>query len=465
MRNSNFGIIGLGTMGRNLLLNIVEKGFVGTGYDPSADQRDALSNALSDLQVKVAESLEDFVMSLERPRKILILVPAAQVAPLFDDLVNNLESGDVVVDCGNSFFKDTERNNAIANERGIKFFGAGVSGGERGARNGASIMVGGDEADYHLIEEILVGASTKFGEENCCALVGPGGAGHFVKMIHNGIEYSLMQSIAEAYDLLRKGYGFTNREIADVFGSWNSGVLNSFLLEISAGILRKADAETGKDLVDLLSDVAGQKGTGMWTSTTAMEFGVPVPSIDSAVSMRQISSSKTLRVALGEKFGLVHGNSSTEIPSIQDLEAMLLISFLSSFAQGFMFMKSVSDEKSYGIDLKTVASIWRGGCIIRAALLSKIMNAFESTGSIHLFEDGAIGEMIGSNWQAARKVAGYAVSRGVPFVTTAASLGYLEAMSSPDLPTNLIQAQRDHFGAHTYRRKDREGIFHTEDWL
>jgi len=465
MRNSNFGIIGLGTMGRNLLLNIVEKGFVGTGYDPDADQRVALSHAASDLPVTVVDSLEDFVMSLERPRRILILVPAAQVAPLFDDLVNNLESGDVVVDCGNSFFKDTERNCTIAKERGIKFFGAGVSGGERGARNGASIMVGGDEADYHLVEEILVGASAKFGEENCCALVGPGGAGHFVKMIHNGIEYALMQSIAETYDLLRNVHGFSNQQIAELFISWNSGILRSFLVEISAGILRKKDDQTDKELVGLVSDVAGQKGTGMWTSTTAMEFGVPVPSIDAAVAMRQLSSRKNLRVALGNRFGSVQVESSSELPSAHDVEAMLMISFISSFAQGFELMKSVSADKGYRIDLKTVASIWRGGCIIRAKLLNEIVRAFGSGDSIHMFEDGPIGDLIASNLSAARKVAGCALTNGIPFMASAASLGYLEAISRAELPTNLIQAQRDHFGAHTYRRMDREGIFHTEDWL
>jgi 6-phosphogluconate dehydrogenase len=464
MRKSRFGIIGLGTMGANLLLNIAEKGFVGVGYDPDPKKRDLLVEAARSSDISVAGGLDEFLDALDTPKTVMVLVPAARVAGVVDDLAKLLEAGDLIIDCGNSFFRDTESRIETLEKLGIGFLGVGVSGGERGARHGASIMAGGKVGHFAIARDLLAAAAANSDGEVCCALVGDRGAGHFVKMVHNGIEYALMQSIAEAYHFLQEFHHLSNHEVADLFQEWNGGMLESFLLDISAGILRRIDRETGHDLVDLVSDMAGQKGTGMWTSVTAMQFGVPVPSIDSAVSMRQISARKELRKRLGERYSLGTSEDKTHISKIEDVEALLTVSFVSAFAQGFALIRNVSEERGYEIDLKTVASIWTGGCIIRASMLRTISEAFGKA-PIHLFESEPVAKILSSNIIPARKVVSEAVSMGLPFLTCSASIGYLDAFSTSKLPLNLIQAQRDHFGSHTYKRNDREGDFHTDDWL
>jgi len=464
MGKSRFGIIGLGTMGGNLLLNIAEKGFAGVGYDPDPKKRDLLLENAGTSDVSVSASLDEFLDLLDTPKTVIVMVPASQVTPVMEELAESLGEGDLIIDCGNSFFRDSESRVATLEKTGIGFLGVGVSGGEEGARHGASIMVGGKAENFAIASDLLSAAAAISDGEVCCARVGDGGAGHFVKMVHNGIEYALMQSIAEAYHFLRTVHHLSNIEVADLFQKWNGGILESFLLDISAGILRKVDSETGKNLVDLVSDVAGQKGTGMWTSVTAMEFGIPIPSIDSAVAMRQISARKELRMRLAERLSLgIPGNAPRD-SKIEDVEALLTVSFISAFAQGFALIKNGSDEMEYGIDLKTVASIWKGGCIIRSSLLRTISEAFGKA-PIHLFESEAIAKILGSNIDSARKVVSDAFSSGLPFLTCSASIGYVDALTTSELPLNLIQAQRDHFGSHTYKRNDREGDFHTDDWL
>jgi 6-phosphogluconate dehydrogenase len=461
---SRFGVIGLGTMGRNLLLNIAEKGFHGVGYDPDVNQRVLLGNESLSETISIAADLASFVGRLERPRRILILVPASKVTEVIDSLIDLLEPGDIIVDCGNSFFKDSEARAQSLADRGIGFLGVGVSGGEYGARHGASVMIGGRTEHYETVKELLEGAAATIDDYKCCARMGDSGAGHFVKMVHNGIEYALMQSIADAYALLRDLCGLSNREAAEVFEEWNNGSLQSFLVEITAGILRKSDSETEYDLIDLVSDVAGQKGTGMWTSTTAMEFGVPIPSIDSAVAMRQISSQRDVRSRLVRKIASQRESIANPEQSVRDLESLLTVSFISAFAQGFSLIRKVSEEKSYSIDSRSVATVWKGGCIIRAAMLSQIVEAFEQKVE-HLLEDSHLSSVLDSKVVGARSVLAQAIASGHPCMTLGASLGYVEAFRAERLSTNLIQAQRDHFGAHTYERVDREGKFHTEDWI
>lgn len=450
-------------MGRNLLVNIVEQGFVGVGYDPDPRQRDMAKGSTGDSAIDIVPTIAEFVSSLERPRRILLLVPASQVGSVLRDLSGLLENDDVVVDCGNSYFIDTEERFAAMRNQGIRFMGAGVSGGEKGARTGASIMVGGDVNDYGRIAELLVGASAKVGSDSCCALVGNHGAGHFVKMVHNGIEYALMQSISESYQLLRSTSKLSNSEVAEIFDGWNDGVLGSFLMEISAGILRKTDPETGRDLIDLVSDVAGQKGTGMWTSRTAMEHGVPIPTIDAAVSMRQISSMKDVRSDLQVRIPRQPYGAVGQV-SVSDVESMLIVNFLASFAQGFSLIEKVSAERGFGIEPEKVAAIWRGGCIVRAKILSDITVALAQKRS-HLFQSDVFSSTLVTNLPGARRVVVRAVTQQIPLLSSTATLAYLDALTSDTLSTNLIQAQRDCFGAHTYRRVDREGDFHTEDWI
>ena len=464
MRKAEFGIIGLGTMGRNLLLNISEKGYVGVGFDPDSNQREVLSGHSDSSSVFVSDSLEAFVSCLESPRRIFIMVPSTEVDAVVDSLTSLIAESDLIIDCGNSYYKDTERRCASLADRGVGFIGAGVSGGEQGARSGASIMVGGDPEHYRMIEGMISGASAKLESGPCCALLGARGAGHFVKMVHNGIEYALMESIAEVYQLLRVSHGLSNGQIADVFDKWNDGILGSFLLEISSAILRKKDENTGEDLIDLISDVAGQKGTGVWTSMTALEFGVAIPSVDAAVSVRQISGSKMLRKNLQSRIEKVGTAGSEESHSIDDCESLLIVGFLASFAQGFDLIKRVSKEMGYAIDPVEVARIWRGGCIIRSEILSVLGTELKQEPS-HLFESDRILSLVAVNLVGARRAVADAMRRGVPSMTSVATISYIDTLSCADLSTNLIQAQRDLFGAHTYERKDREGRFHTKDWF
>jgi 6-phosphogluconate dehydrogenase len=467
MKKSQFGIIGLGTMGRNFLLNVAEHDFSCVGYDLDAAKRKLLLEEGASWNLQTAEDLSGFVEKLEKPRKIMILVPAQAVDIVINDLINHLDKGDIVIDGGNSHFSDTERREKLLNDSGFEFLGVGISGGEEGARHGASIMIGGKREIYETVREIFEAASAKVGGEPCAAHVGKGSAGHFVKMVHNGIEYGLMQLIAETYDILKRGLEFEIDEIAGTFEDWNEGELNSFLMEITAKVLHKKDAETENYLAEMILDTAGQKGTGKWTSQAAMDFGIPVPTIDSAVTMRQISAMKGERLDASRILGtqVVPNEKLRELLSVVDLRRGLWAGFVITFAQGLSLLRAASLGKNYQVSLSQIARIWRGGCIIRAKILEKIRQAFAGNESLpNLLLDDYFAEKMKIRWADLLKIVITVSPTAIPVSSFAASLNYFNAYRTERLPANLIQAQRDFFGAHTYQRIDKEGIFHTPDW-
>ena len=470
MSKAQFGMVGLGTMGRNFLLNVAGHGFSCIGYDLDAAKRTLLLEEGKDVTVAAAENVPAFIAGLETPRRIMLLVPAGPIVDaVITELVPHLEPGDLVIDGGNSHFEDTERREKLLNEKNIEFLGVGVSGGEEGARHGASIMIGGNPDVYEHVRPMLEAASAKVNGEPCAAHVGRSSAGHFVKMVHNGIEYGLMQLISEAYDLLKRGYRTSTEEIAALFAEWNEGDLNSFLIEISATVLKKQDDKTGQPLVDLILDTAGQKGTGRWTSQVAMDFGVPIPTIDSAVTMRQISARKAERVAAAQKLGVVVEELSVDEQRresvIEFVREGLLAAFITTYAQGLSLLKTASAEKNYELDMVEIAKIWRGGCIIRAKLLEDIRQAFAAEPDLeNILVSDVFVPVLRRNQALLKAFVHFAASADVPCMSAAATLNYLKAYSTERLPANLIQAQRDYFGAHTYQRIDEDGIFHTPDW-
>jgi 6-phosphogluconate dehydrogenase len=477
MSEAQFGMIGLGTMGRNFILNVAEQGFSCVGYDLDERKRQLLIDEGSSFAVTAASDVKSFVASLGQPRKVMLLVPAGPIVDsVINELVPLLSEGDIMIDGGNSHFLDTERREELLARSKIAFLGVGVSGGEEGARHGASIMAGGHPEFYEHVRPIFEAASAKVNGEPCAAHVGHGSAGHFVKMVHNGIEYGLMQLIAEAYDLMKRGFGMNTREIADIFGEWNAGELNSFLIEITATVLRTVDQATGEPLVDLILDTAGQKGTGKWTSQVAMDLGVPIPTIDSAVTMRQISARKIERVAAEKTleasaseagFGVdvQTAGDPFDLSLLRSIHDGLSLAFLITYAQGMSLLRTASEEKNFSLDYVEIAKIWRGGCIIRAALLEDIRRAFESHPDLAniLFSDVFVSE-VQKKTPALASFINLASSHRIPSMSAAASMNYLTAMTTGRLPANLIQAQRDFFGAHTYLRLDKEGVFHTPDW-
>lgn len=467
MTKAQFGMIGLGTMGRNFLLNTAEKGFSGVGYDLNEAQRKLLLEEGADFNLQTAENLADFLEKLETPRKIMILVPAQVVDIVIKDLLGLLQKGDIVIDGGNSHFPDTERREKLLNDNGFEFLGVGVSGGEEGARHGASIMIGGKREIYETVREIFEAASAKVNGEPCAAHVGKGSAGHFVKMVHNGIEYGLMQLIAETYDILKRSLEFEIDEIAETFADWNEGELNSFLIEITAKVLKKKDAETGNFLAEMILDTAGQKGTGKWTSQAAMDFGVPIPTIDCAVTMRQISAMKAERQIAKEILGtrVIPNEKVPELLSVNNLRDALFASFIITYAQGLSLLTAASVEKNYDLDLAQIAKIWRGGCIIRARILEEIRQAFAKNAELsNLLLDDYFSDKIKKTWAEIVTVCITVPTNAIPISAFSACLNYFNAYRTSRLPANLIQAQRDFFGAHTYQRIDKDGIFHTPDW-
>jgi len=463
-------MVGLGTMGRNFLLNVAGHGFSCVGYDLDAAKRSLLLEEGKDANVVAADDMPAFVAGLETPRRIMLLVPAGPIVDaVITELIPHLEPGDLVIDGGNSHFEDTERREKLLNEKNIEFLGVGVSGGEEGARHGASIMIGGNPDVYEHVRPMLEAASAKVNGEPCAAHVGRSSAGHFVKMVHNGIEYGLMQLISEAYDLLKRGYRMSTEEIAALFAEWNEGDLNSFLIEITATVLKKQDDKTGQPLVDLILDTAGQKGTGRWTSQVAMDLGVPIPTIDSAVTMRQISARKAERLAAARKLGVVVEELSVDEQlresTIEFVREGLLAAFITTYAQGLSLLKTASTEKNYELDMVEIAKIWRGGCIIRAKLLEDIRQAFAAEPELeNILVSDVFVPVLRRNQALLKAFVHFAASADVPCMSAAASLNYLKAYSTERLPANLIQAQRDYFGAHTYQRIDEDGIFHTPDW-
>lgn len=459
----DFGLVGLGVMGRNFILNVADHGYSAFGLDTNQEQVDALIEEGEEDKVGASTDKEVFIASLTRPRKIMLLVPAGKVVDLvIQDLLPLLDEGDIIIDGGNSFFTDTDRRAEELKAKGIHFFGAGVSGGAKGARRGPSIMPGGAREAYAVIQPIFEAVAAKVNGEPCVDYMGAKSAGNYVKMVHNGIEYGLMELISEVYWLMKRGMVLENEEIQAVFSRWNEGRLQSFLVEITADIFSRKDELTDADLIDVILDKAKQKGTGKWTSQNAMDLGIPVPTIDMAVSMRQLSAIKSTRQKAQELYGLKVTRPAAEL-RIADLEDALYFAFIVTYAQGMSQLAAADEEYKYGMDMATIAKIWRGGCIIRAALLEDMRAAYAKNPKLEslLLDDNFVSK-IQSTANAARKVAAYAIDKGIPAGGLCNAVAYFDAFTSGRLYLNLVQAQRDHFGSHTYERTDREGTFHTE---
>jgi 6-phosphogluconate dehydrogenase len=460
-----FGLIGLGVMGRNFILNVVENGFSALGYDLDTDKVEALTKEGRGLgKIGATSNLKSFVHGLSRPRKIMLLVPAGGIVDdVIAGLLPELEPGDILVDGGNSHYEDTDRREAQLRERGIHFFGTGVSGGAAGARKGPSIMPGGPAESYEQLKPIFEAVAAKFSGVPCVSYLGPRSAGNFVKMVHNGIEYGMMQLTGEIYQVLARMGGFSNSDLSEVFDRWNQGRLQSFLVEITSKIFRQQDPLGGGQLIDAILDQAKQKGTGKWTSQNAMDLGIPIPTIDIAVSMRAISALKEKR----EEADKLYKRPEPVSVKAEELETLcekaLYFSFILTYTQGLHQLSEASREYDYGLDLADVARIWRAGCIIRAAALDEICRAFdEDPGLENLLLSEIFIPKIQACVPAVRRLLGAAITSGIPMPATANSLSYFDAFTTGRLPLNLIQAQRDYFGSHTYQRTDREGSFHTE---
>lgn len=457
----DFGLIGLGVMGKNFILNVADHGFSAIGYDLDQEKVDALIAEGDSDKVSATTELSTFLNQLTLPRKIMLLVPAGKpVDAVIENLKPHLAQGDIIIDGGNSFYTDTDRRFDYLAQEDIHFFGSGVSGGAKGARKGPSIMPGGDKAAYEHIKPIFEAASAKVNGEPCVAHLGNGSAGNYVKMVHNGIEYGLMQLISEAYDLMKNSLGMSNAEMKEVFEEWNSSELGSFLVEITADILGRKDDEGDGDLVDAILDKAKQKGTGKWTSQNSMDLGIPIPTIDAAVRMREISSFKNLR---GEASKLYPKTEASVEVTVQDIKKGLYLAYIITYAQGLQQLTEASKEYNYELDLEVIAKIWRGGCIIRATFLEEIRQAYSRNSELNnLLMDSQIAEKVNPLIESLEKTCSAGMKQGIPVSAFAASLNYFNAFRSDRLPLNLIQAQRDHFGSHTYERLDKPGIFHTE---
>jgi 6-phosphogluconate dehydrogenase len=465
----SFGLIGLAVMGENLALNVERNGFPITVYNRSPEKTNTfMAERAQGKNVKAAFSLEEFVQSLERPRRILVMVKAgAPVDAVIEQLKPLLEQDDMIIDGGNSLYEDTERRVKDLEAGGLQFIGMGVSGGEEGALNGPSLMPGGTRAAYEAIAPIVTKIAAQVDDGPCVTYIGPGGSGHYVKMVHNGIEYGDMQLIAEAYDLLRNTLGLDHNQLQEVFAEWNTtDELNSFLIEITANIFKKIDPDTGMPLVDVIMDAAGQKGTGRWTVVSALELGVSIPTITAAVNARIISSYKKERVEASKQLigptGKYEGDTQSFINKIRDA---LYCSKICSYAQGMALIGKASQEFNYGIDLGETARIWKAGCIIRAGFLGKIKYAYDENPQLaNLLLAPEFIQTILNRQEAWREVLAVAAKLGVPVPAFSASLDYFDSYRRDRLPQNLTQAQRDYFGAHTYERIDKPGVFHA-DWF
>ena len=460
---AEIGIIGLGVMGQMLARNMARHGFRVAGYDLDPDKVAAFQ-AHDGQRLLGLTTLGDFVAALARPRKIMMMVPAGKpVDAVIADIQGMLEPGDLLVDGGNSHFKDTERRAAALEPQGIHYLGTGVSGGQYGALWGPAMMPGGQREAWEHVRPIFEAIAAKVQGEPCVTYIGPRGAGHYVKMVHNGIEYADMQLIAEAYDLLHRALGLSAAQLHDVFAQWNEGELASYLIEITAHIFAKVDEETGQPLVDLILDEAKQKGTGKWTSQDALDVGAPTPTINAAVEARIISAYKAERVrASGLLSGPTPAYDGDRQAFIETLRRGLYAAKVCAYAQGFALLRVASAEYGYGLQYGDIARIWRGGCVIRAALLEDIRAAFAREPELpNLLLDERLGGAVVAYQDALRQVIRVAAAAGVPMPALASALSYFDAYRSARLPANLTQAQRDYFGAHTYRRIDREGSFHT----
>lgn len=462
----NLAMIGIGVMGKNLLLNMADHGFKVLGYNKNPEKTAALEkSATPGTTVKGVNTYQDMVNLLEKPRKIMLLVPAGKpVDEVIESLIPILDKGDIIIDGGNSHYTDTLRRVTWLQGQGLHFMGIGVSGGEQGARTGPSIMPGGDPEAYPHVKPILEAVAAKVNGVPCVAHLGKGAAGHYVKMVHNGIEYAIMQLISECYDLLHYGLGLNNDELHAVFDTWNKGDMQSFLVEITKDIFLQNDDKTGKRLVDVILDKAGAKGTGKWTSQDAANLGMPIPSIDMAVTMRNLSSLKDERVQASKLYQSKGTNITiAKEEFIQNVHDALYFSTVLAYVQGMALLYRASAEYDMQIPFPEVVRVWRGGCIIRSVMLDLFADAYKQNASLpNLMLDSGIASVLKKNEAGMRAVAGAAVQNKFSAGALMSSLAYFDAYRNDRMPVNLIQAQRDYFGAHTYQRIDEEGIFHTE---
>ena len=463
----DFGMIGLGTMGRNLLLNMGDHGVKGAGFDTDASKGQLLEKESTHHNLKGFSDVKLFVESLKSPRAIMMLVPAGKIVDdVIAELLPLLDKGDILIDGGNSHFTDTNRRVDELETKGFHFFGMGISGGEEGARKGPSMMPGGDKDAYNVMKPILESIAAKVDGAPCVTYIGPGASGHFVKMVHNGIEYAIMQLIAETYQILKTGLKLDNDAIGKIFTKWNDGRLQSFLLEITKDIFAYKAPGTDHLLLDDIKDEAKAKGTGKWTSQVAMDLQAPIPTIDTAVSMRDLSKYKELRV---QAAGLY---SKDEIKLDVDKDAFLVsleqafyFNMIISYAQGMHLLARASEEYKYDLKLDEIAKIWRGGCIIRSEFLNDIYNAYQKDAKLaHLLLDKNVHDLVTAALPGARTVLAAAVTAGIAAPAYAASLSYFDDFRCERMPSNLTQAQRDYFGAHTYELIGKEGVFHTQ-WV
>jgi 6-phosphogluconate dehydrogenase len=463
----DIGLIGLGVMGRNFALNMADHGFAVVGYDRDADKTHQLEKERSEGHaIATAGDPKTFCEKLRRPRAIMLLVPAGEpVDAVIRALEPYLAPGDLIIDSGNSHFTDTDRRGAQLEKKGFDFMGMGMSGGESGARHGPSLMPGGAEAGYERVRPILTAAAAHVDETPCVAYMGPGSAGHYVKMVHNGIEYGLMQLIAETYDLMKRALGMQAEELHTVYHHWNQGALNGYLMEITAAIFQRRDEATGRPLIDLILDEAKQKGTGEWTVVDSTLYEqVPTPTIDAAVMMRHLSGDRPLRRAAAELFkGPDPHFTGDRDRFVAELEKGLTAAVVMTYAQGMALLKKASQTYGYRLDLETVARVWTGGCIIRAALLEEIQAAYRADPDLaNLLLAPTLGRTLQGHQSALRAVVSTATGLGLPIPGLMSALAYWDAYRSGWLPANLVMAQRDYFGSHTYQRVDKQGTFHTQ---
>jgi len=459
------GMVGLGVMGRNLLLNMADHDFAVAGYDKDPARVEALTAESGGRNIRGTQTMKECLGLLKSPRAVIMLVPAGPtVDGVIRDILPYLRARDILIDCGNSHFTDTNLRQQMLAGEGIHLLGVGISGGEHGARHGPSIMPGGPRKAYDRVRHVFEAVAARARGEPCVTYLGPGSAGHFVKMVHNGIEYGLMGLIAETYDLMKRGLDLTDDELAVIYERWNEHTFQSYLLEITGHIFRRLDVKTGKKLIDVILDEARQKGTGKWTSQAAMDLHVPVPVIDAAVSVRDISDRKkeregASRILSGPQIAF-HGKRDV---FIDGLEKALKAAFIITYAQGMVLLRHASDTYGYSLNLADVAKIWREGCIIRSALLEDICAMYQSRPDLpNLLLEPHIGQEVASIQSDLRGMVCSAANLGVPISGMMAALAYYDNYRSAWLPTNLIQAQRDYFGAHTYERVDEKGIFHTK---
>ncbi len=460
----DYGMIGLGTMGRNLVYNMSDHGYSVIGFDKNNAQVAALNIEGDSQKVVATSNLQEFLKGLKSPKVILMLVPAGKIV---DEVINELKpfltENDLLLDCGNSHFTDTNRRYEELQKSTIHFMGVGISGGELGARNGPSIMPGGPQQVYERVAKMLAAVSAKANNEPCVTWLGPGSAGHYVKMVHNGIEYGIMQLIAETYHLLKVVAGMNNDELHTIFSKWNEGELQSYLIEITADIFTQKDELSDSRIIDKILDSAKQKGTGAWTSEDAMKLQVPIPVIDIAVSMRNLSAYEKDRAAAHQKLrGPETKFNGDKNELLKWTEQALYFSIITVYAQGMALLQVASKEYQYHLNLENIAAIWRGGCIIRAALLEDIRAAFSEQPNLsNLMLSDVFSKKLMQSQNGVRNVIQTAIECGIPVPAMMGALSYVDSYKSGWLPANLIQAQRDDFGAHTYERNDREGVFHT----